>query len=78
MSKNNFEEITYQEIFAHIKNKLKSNNLSIKKLSLNCDMDRRSIHRMLNGSREPKVNTLIRIIRDGLNMPLSEFFKDFD
>lgn len=78
MSKENSKEITYNEILVHVRKKLKENNLSIRKLALNCELDRSSFHRMLNGSREPKVNTLIRIIRDGLNMPLSEFFKDFD
>jgi len=78
MSNKNFNEISSKEIITHIKKILEQNNISIRKLALNCEIDRTSLQRMLRGIREPRVNTLIKIIRNGLKMSLAEFFNDFD
>jgi len=71
-------EILYKKILEHLKKKIKKNSLSIRKLAANCEIDRTSLQRILKGAREPRMITLIRIVKNGLNMSLSDFFRDFD
>lgn len=46
------------------------------KLSLNSGISNSVLLRVEKGEREPKVNTLLKII-DGLDISPAEFFKDF-
>ena len=47
------------------------------KLSLNSGISNSVLMRVEKGEREPKINTLMKII-EGLEMSPSEFFKNFN
>ena len=50
---------------------------SMYKLSLNSGISNSVLMRVEKGEREPKINTLLRII-DGLELSPAEFFKKFN
>lgn len=54
----------------------KSKGLSMYKLSLNSGISNSVLMRIEKGEREPKVNTLLKII-NGLEMSPADFFTDF-
>jgi transcriptional regulator with XRE-family HTH domain len=53
----------------------KDQGLSMYKLSLNSSISNSVLMRIEKGEREPKINTLLRII-DGLEISPAKFFKD--
>jgi len=55
----------------------KSKGWSMYKLSLNSGISNSVLMRVEKGEREPKTNTLLRII-DGLGLSPAEFFKAFN
>ena len=54
----------------------KAKDMSMYKLSLNSGISNSVLMRVEKGHREPKTNTLLRII-DGLGLSPAEFFKPF-
>lgn len=72
------EALTYSnvEVGKHITRLRKARGWSMYKLSLNSGISNSVLMRVEKGEREPKVNTLLKII-DGLDMSPAEFFKDF-
>lgn len=54
----------------------KAKGFSMYKLSLNSGISNSVLMRIEKGEREPKINTLLKII-EGLEISPAEFFKDF-
>jgi len=77
MSTDNMElKYTNVEIGERVTKIRKSKGLSMYKLSLNSGISNSVLMRVEKGEREPKINTLLKII-DGLEMTPAEFFKSF-
>lgn len=77
MSRNDIElKYTNIEIGKLIAQFRKAKKLSMYKLSLNSCVSNSVLSRVEKGEREPKINTLLKII-DGLEMSPSEFFRRF-
>lgn len=67
---------TSKDIGKHITKLRKNKSWSMYKLSLNSGISNSVLMRIEKGEREPKINTLLRII-DGLEISPAEFFKHF-
>ncbi|MDR1453517.1 MAG: helix-turn-helix domain-containing protein [Candidatus Margulisbacteria bacterium] len=65
-----------QDVITRIRKIRKSKKLSMYMLALNSGLNNTVIQRVERGEREPKINTLFKII-DGLEMSPAEFFKSF-
>lgn len=77
MSSDNVElKYTSKDIGKQIKKIRQSKGLSMYKLSLDSGVSNSVLMRVEKGEREPKVNTLLKII-DGLEMSPAQFFKSF-
>lgn len=68
---------TNADLGRHITMLRKSKGWSMYKLSLNSGISNSVLMRVEKGEREPKTNTLLRII-DGLGLSPAEFFKAFN
>jgi len=64
------------DIGKHIAKLRKAKNLSMYKLAINSGISNSVLMRVEKGHREPKINTLLRII-DGLGLSPTDFFKPF-
>lgn len=73
------EELKYTniEIGKRITRIRKSKGLSMYKLSLNSGISNSVLMRIEKGEREPKINTLLKII-NGLEMSPADFFAVFN
>lgn len=67
---------TNKDVITRIRKLRKSKKMSMYMLALNSGLNNTVIQRMENGEREPKVNTLFKII-DGLEISVADFFKVF-
>jgi len=67
---------TNKDIGKYISKLRKTKGLSMYKLSLNSGISNSVLMRVEKGHREPKINTLLRII-DGLGLSPADFFKYF-
>lgn len=67
---------TNRDIGIYIAKIRKNKGWSMYKLALNSGISNSVLMRVEKGEREPKINTLLRII-DGLAMSPAEFFKYF-
>jgi transcriptional regulator with XRE-family HTH domain len=65
-----------RDVIARIRKIRKSKKLSMYMLALNSGLNNTVIQRVERGEREPKINTLFKII-DGLEISPAEFFKPF-
>jgi transcriptional regulator with XRE-family HTH domain len=72
------DELKYTniEIGKRITQLRKSKRLSMYKLSLNSGISNSVLMRIEKGEREPKVNTLLKIV-NGLEMSPADFFANF-
>ena len=76
MSIDNELKYTNTELGKHITSLRKSKKYSMYKLSLNSGISNSVLMRIEKGQREPRINTLLKII-DGLEITPAEFFKRF-
>jgi len=77
MSSDNAElKYTNIEIGKYITKLRKAQGLSMYKLSLKSGVSNSVLMRVEKGEREPKINTLLKII-DGLDMSPASFFRSF-
>lgn len=67
---------THKDIGSHITRLRKARGQSMYKLSLNSGISNSVLMRVEKGHREPKINTLLKII-DGLELSPADFFKSF-
>ena len=67
---------SHKDVIARIRKIRKGKKLSMYMLALNSGLNNTVIQRVERGEREPKINTLFKII-DGLEMSPAEFFKTF-
>lgn len=67
---------TNKDVGIHIARIRKNKGWSMYKLALNSGISNSVLMRVEKGEREPKLNTLLRII-DGLEMSPADFFKRF-
>lgn len=73
-----YDQLKYTniEIGKRITQLRKSKGLSMYKLSLNSGISNSVLMRIEKGEREPKVNTLLKIV-NGLEMSPADFFANF-
>ena len=76
MSTDNYLPYTSNEIAKHITRLRKKRGWSSYKLSLASGVSNSVLIRIEKGEREPKLNTLLKII-DGLEISIAEFFEVF-
>lgn len=67
---------TNKDVGKHITKLRRAKGWSMYKLSLNSGISNSVLMRVEKGEREPKINTLLRII-DGLEQSPADFFKSF-
>ena len=77
MSIDNYLRYSNKDIGKRITKLRKAKGFSMYKLSLNSGISNSVLMRVEKGKREPKINTLLKII-DGLDMSPAEFFRHFD
>jgi len=75
-SDNNDLKYTNIEIGKHVTKLRKSKGFSMYKLSLESGISNSVLMRIEKGEREPKINTLLKII-NGLDISPSEYFRHF-
>lgn len=68
---------TNKDVVARIRKLRKAKKMSMYMLALNAGLNNTVVQRVERGEREPKIDTLFRII-DGLEISPAEFFKIFN